>query len=84
MNAPVIRCDDRRIFWLSTSRALGVCVLADGGKGCFADSMPCLAGMGFVAGEGMTIVSTIGENLMVNVKRTRVAISREPAGKIMN
>ncbi len=42
-----------------------------------------LEDMGFVAGGNVTIVSTIGGNLIVNVKESRVAISREMAGKIM-
>lgn len=42
-----------------------------------------LEDMGFVAGGYVTIVSTIGGNLIVRVKESRVAISREMAGKIM-
>ncbi|MDO4572386.1 MAG: FeoA family protein [Clostridia bacterium] len=42
-----------------------------------------LEDMGFVAGGNVTIVSAIGGNLIVNVKESRVAISREMAGKIM-
>ncbi len=42
-----------------------------------------LEDMGFVAGSSVTIVSTIGGDLIVNVKDSRVAISREMAGKIM-
>lgn len=42
-----------------------------------------LADMGFVAGGSVTVVSTIAGNLIVNVKESRVAISREMAGKIM-
>lgn len=42
-----------------------------------------LEDMGFVAGGNVTIVSTIGGNLIVNVKDSRVAISREMAGRIM-
>ena len=42
-----------------------------------------LADLGFVAGGNVTVVSTIGGNLIVNVKESRVAISREMAGKIM-
>ncbi len=41
-----------------------------------------LEDMGFVVGAAITIVSDIGGNLIVNVKDTRVAISREMAGKI--
>jgi ferrous iron transport protein A len=42
-----------------------------------------LEDMGFVAGGYVTIVSALGGNLIVSVKDTRVAISREMAGKIM-
>ena len=42
-----------------------------------------LEDMGFVAGGLVTIVSTISGNLIVNVKESRVAISREMANKIM-
>ena len=42
-----------------------------------------LENLGFVAGGSVTVVSTIGGNLIVNVKNSRIAISRELAGKIM-
>ena len=42
-----------------------------------------LADLGFVAGAAVTVVSAIGGNLIVNVKESRVAVSREMAGKIM-
>lgn len=42
-----------------------------------------LEDLGLVAGGVVTIVSTLGGNLIVNVKESRVAISREMAGKIM-
>lgn len=42
-----------------------------------------LEDMGFVAGSSVRIVSEIGGNLIVNVKESRVAISREMAAKIM-
>jgi len=42
-----------------------------------------LADMGFVTGGTVTVVNTIGGNLIVKVKEARVAISREMAGKIM-
>mgnify|MGYP001252674592 CR=1 FL=1 len=42
-----------------------------------------LEDMGFVAGGNVTVVSTIGGNLIVNVKESRVAISREMAVRIM-
>ena len=42
-----------------------------------------LADLGFVPGGNVTVVSTMAGNLIVNVKDSRVAISREMAGKIM-
>ena len=42
-----------------------------------------LADMGFVPGGGVTVVSTIGGNVIVKVKESRVAISREMAQKII-
>lgn len=42
-----------------------------------------LENLGFVPGGNVTIVSTIGGNLIVNVKESRVAISKEMASKIM-
>ena len=42
-----------------------------------------LEDMGFVAGGSVTVVSSLGGNLIVNVKETRVAVSREMAGRIM-
>ena len=42
-----------------------------------------LEDMGFVAGSAVTVLNTIGGNLIVKVKESRVAISREMAGKIM-
>lgn len=42
-----------------------------------------LEDLGFVAGAVVTIVSSIGGNLIVNVKDSRVAISKEMAGKIL-
>ncbi|MBR3843751.1 MAG: ferrous iron transport protein A [Christensenellaceae bacterium] len=42
-----------------------------------------LENLGFNTGGSITIISTIGGNLIVNVKETRVAISKEMAGKIM-
>ena len=38
--------------------------------------------LGFVAGGTVSIVSEIGGNLIVKVKESRVAISREMAGRI--
>ena len=42
-----------------------------------------LADMGFVPGGVVTVVSTIGGNVIVKVKESRVAISREMAQRIM-
>lgn len=42
-----------------------------------------LENLGFVPGGSVTVVSTMGGNLIVNVKESRVAISREMANKIM-
>ena len=42
-----------------------------------------LEDLGFVAGGAVTIVSEIGGNLIVSVKDSRVAVSREMAQKIM-
>ena len=42
-----------------------------------------LEDLGFVVGGTVTVVSEINGNLIVNVKESRVAISREMAGKIM-
>lgn len=42
-----------------------------------------LENLGFVAGAGVIIISEIGGNIIVNVKESRVAISREMAQKIM-
>ncbi len=41
-----------------------------------------LADLGFVAGGGVMVVSALGENLIVHVKESRVAISSEMAKKI--
>lgn len=42
-----------------------------------------LENLGFVAGGSVTVITTIGGNLIVNVKGARMAISKELAGKIM-
>lgn len=42
-----------------------------------------LENLGFVTGGTVSIISTMGGNLIVNVKEARVAISKEMAGKIM-
>ena len=42
-----------------------------------------LAELGFVVGETVTVVNEISGNVIVQVKDTRVAISKEMACKIM-
>ena len=42
-----------------------------------------LEDLGFVVGGGVSVVNTLGGNLIVNVKESRVAVSREMAQKIM-
>ena len=42
-----------------------------------------LADLGFVAGGTVSIVSSLGGNVIVKVKEARVAISEEMARKIM-
>ena len=41
-----------------------------------------LEDMGFVVGSAVTVMNTIGGNLIVKIKDSRVAISKEMAGKI--
>ena len=42
-----------------------------------------LENLGFVSGGNVTVVTTMGGNLIFNVKESRVAISKEMASKIM-
>ena len=42
-----------------------------------------LEDMGFTAGSAVTVMNTIGGNLIVKVRESRVAISKEMASKIM-
>ncbi len=42
-----------------------------------------LENLGFVVGGSVTVISAAGGNVIVNVKETRVAISREMAQRIM-
>ena len=39
--------------------------------------------LGFVEGSAVTVISEINGNVIVNIKNSRVAISREMAGKII-
>ena len=42
-----------------------------------------LENLGFVPGSSVTVISAIGGNVIVNVKGSRIAISKEMAQKIM-
>lgn len=42
-----------------------------------------LGGLGFVEGADVTIVSQMAGNVIVNIKESRVAISKEMANKII-
>ena len=42
-----------------------------------------LEDMGFTVGSAVTVMNTIGGNLIVKVKESRVAVSREMAARIM-
>lgn len=42
-----------------------------------------LKDLGFIVGETVQIISTLGGNVIVSVKNTRIAISEEMARKIM-
>ncbi len=42
-----------------------------------------LENLGLVAGGSIRVVSVLGKNLIVSVKETRIAISRDLAQKIM-
>ena len=50
-----------------------------GGK---AEVRAHLENLGFVPGSMVKIISAIGGNVIVNVKETRVAVSKEMAAKI--
>ena len=42
-----------------------------------------LENLGFVVGGAVTVINTIGGNIIVNVKDSSIAISKEMAQKIM-
>ena len=42
-----------------------------------------LENLGFVVGSGVSVITTMGGNVIVKVKESRVAISQEMAQKIM-
>ncbi len=41
-----------------------------------------LENLGFVVGGAVSVISEMGGNVIVNVKESRIAISKEMAGKI--
>lgn len=47
------------------------------------DTRKFLENLGFVVGGNVTVVSEISGNIIVNVKESRVAVSKEMAAKIM-
>lgn len=47
------------------------------------DTRKFLENLGFVAGAIVTVIASMGGNVIVNIKESRVAISREMAMKIM-
>ncbi|MDE6594189.1 MAG: ferrous iron transport protein A [Oscillospiraceae bacterium] len=47
------------------------------------DTRKFLENLGFVAGSAVTVISEIRGNVIVNVKDSRVAVSKEMAQKIM-
>ena len=42
-----------------------------------------LANLRFVVGEPVTVINTVGNNVIVKVKESRIAVSQELAQKIM-
>lgn len=47
------------------------------------DTRKFLESLGFVAGSAVTVISETGGNVIVSVKNSRVAVSKEMAQKIM-
>ena len=65
-------------------------VMADAGEeniirrvGGSPDMKKHLEDLGFTVGGAVTVMNTIGGNLIVKIKESRVAISKEMAAKIM-
>lgn len=51
-----------------------------GGK---EDVRQFLENLGFVTGAAITVISTVGGNLIVNIKDSRIAIGKDMASRIM-
>ena len=71
-------------------RAMMPLILADPGEeavikkvGGSPEMKKHLEDMGFTVGGAVTVMNTIGGNLIVKIKESRVAISKEMAAKIM-
>lgn len=47
------------------------------------DTKKFLESLGFVSGGTVTVISETGGNVIVNVKDSRIAVSKEMASKIM-
>ena len=47
------------------------------------DTRKFLENLGFVVGSAVTVISEISGNVIVNIKNSRVAVSKEMAQKIM-
>ena len=48
-----------------------------------AETRQHLENLGFVPGAPITVITEIGGNVIVNVRESRIAISREMANKIL-
>lgn len=42
-----------------------------------------LESLGFVVGSNVTVVSELGNNIIINVKDTRIALDKDMAGRIL-
>ena len=51
-----------------------------GGK---EDTRKFLENLGFVVGAAVTVVSTVGGNVIVNIKDSRIAIGKDMANRII-
>ena len=47
------------------------------------DTKKFLENLGFVAGSTVTVINESGGNVIVNIKESRVAVSKEMASRIM-
>ena len=48
-----------------------------------AETKKFLNSLGFIIGEGVTIVSDLGGNLIVNIKGARIALDKSMASRIL-